>query len=192
MAKQPATAQADAQGDPAASALSRGRPSSYTPQIAQTILSRIALGEPLEAICREPGMPCSATVRDWVDPKSRPKIVPDSFSSEYARARAAGFDAIAAEALRIADTPQDGEEVITKPDGAQEFRRGDMLGHRKLQIDTRRWLLSKWDPKRYGDKLAFGGADDLPPVKVEMSDNEIARRIAFALHKGLAAQKDFP
>jgi hypothetical protein len=28
-----------------------------------------------------------------------------------------------------------------------------MLGHRRLQIETRLKLLSKWDPKRYGDKI---------------------------------------
>ncbi|HXD37446.1 MAG TPA: hypothetical protein VN624_12375, partial [Rhodanobacter sp.] len=33
-----------------------------------------------------------------------------------------------------------------------ERRQEDMLGHRKLRIDTRLKLLAKWDPKRYGDK----------------------------------------
>ena len=28
-----------------------------------------------------------------------------------------------------------------------------MLAHRKLQVDTRKWLASKLKPKKYGDKL---------------------------------------
>jgi hypothetical protein len=36
----------------------------------------------------------------------------------------------------------------------------------KLRIDTRLKLLSKWDPKRYGEKLALGQADDLAPLMV--------------------------
>jgi hypothetical protein len=27
--------------------------------------------------------------------------------------------------------------------------------------------LAKWDPRRYGEKLAIGGAADLPPVQTE-------------------------
>jgi hypothetical protein len=28
-----------------------------------------------------------------------------------------------------------------------------MLGHRRLQIDARKWMLGKLNPKKYGDKL---------------------------------------
>ena len=40
-------------------------------------------------------------------------------------------------------TSKDGTETVVE----------DMLGHRKLQIETRLKLLAKWDPKRYGKKL---------------------------------------
>jgi hypothetical protein len=42
----------------------------------------------------------------------------------------------------------------------------DMLGHRKLQIETRLKLLAVWDPKRYGNKVQLGG-DGGAPIKVE-------------------------
>ncbi len=35
----------------------------------------------------------------------------------------------------------------------------------RLQVDTRKWLLSKALPKVYGDKLAIGGDPDIGPVK---------------------------
>jgi hypothetical protein len=41
-----------------------------------------------------------------------------------------------------------------------------MLGHRKLQIETRLKLLAKWDPKRYGDKLSLSG-DKENPIHIE-------------------------
>jgi hypothetical protein len=29
-----------------------------------------------------------------------------------------------------------------------------MLGHRRLQVETRLKLLAKWDPKRHGERIA--------------------------------------
>jgi len=55
-------------------------------------------------------------------------------------------------ALRIADTPLDGMETVMGPDG-EKITRKDMLGHRRLQVDTRLKLLAKWDPKRYGERM---------------------------------------
>jgi hypothetical protein len=57
-----------------------------------------------------------------------------------------------------------------------------MLQHRRLQIETRMRLLGKWAAKRYGDKVAVGGAEDLPPIQVA-DPTETARRIAFLLQK---------
>lgn len=167
----------------------RVRKVKFTPELARQITERIAKGEPLESICRDAAMPESRTVHRWVNPDERPPGVPESFASDFACARARGFDAIAAECLRIADTPLEGVETTIDEKGVSE-KRGDMLGHRKLQIETRLKLLAKWDPKRYGDKLAVGGADDLPAVKTEnVTDNELARRLAFALTKGLQQQQ---
>jgi len=104
-------------------------------------------------------MPAWRTVYDWMD------VNPD-FAAGFARARVTGFDAIAQEALIIADTPLEGIET-TEDEKGTSIKRGDMLGHRKLQIETRLKLLAKWDPKRYGDKLAIGGADGLPSIKTE-------------------------
>lgn len=123
----------------------RGRPSPRTPALCAEILRRLSNGEPLAAICRSQHMPCADTVRNWMSED-------EAFSRDIARARENGFDTIAAECLRIADTPVLGMEEVEKEWGT-EIKRGDMLGHRKLQIETRLKLLAKWDPKRYGEKL---------------------------------------
>ena len=130
----------------------RGRPSLYTAALAAEVCERLGNGETLADICRSAHMPEVRTVNRWTEAH-------ESFASDFAQARARGFDAIAAEALRIANTPHEGVEYVTKADGGTEERRGDMLGHRKLQIETRLKLLAKWDPKRYGEKLALDVAD---------------------------------
>ena len=116
-------------------------------ELLPEICARLAQGETLSAICRDPHMPDRVTVYSWAN--ADPVV-----SERIAQARAVGFDAIADECLEIANTPVVGEEVTTKPDGSQEVKRGDMLGHRKLQIETRLKLLAKWDPKRYGERQA--------------------------------------
>lgn len=118
----------------------------YSPEIADEICMRIAEGEPLRKICRDLHMPSWRAVYDWIEKDK-------DFASRIARARDLGFDAIAEEAMEIADTPVVGEE--TEDDGEKvKVKRGDMLGHRKLQVDTRLKLLSKWCPAKYGEKRA--------------------------------------
>ena len=130
----------------------------FTQERADEICAKVAQGIPLAQICRDIGLGLT-TWYDWV--KARPAL-----AESIARAREAGYDMIAADALRIADTPVEGIETTTDEKGTSE-KRGDMLGHRKLQVDTRLKLLAKWDPKRYGERLAVGGSDELPPVKTE-------------------------
>lgn len=119
------------------------------------ILHRLSEGEPLAQICRDLHMPHRSVVYDWMDAE-------EELTRRIAQARAKGFDAIAEQCLVIADTPMEGVEVTSDADGVTE-KRGDMLGHRKLQIETRLKLLAKWDPKRYGDmqKIEHSGAVDI-------------------------------
>ena len=115
-----------------------------SPEIRERIITGISEGIPLAVICREDGMPSVTTVWNWEQEDAE-------LSESIARARLIGFDAIAAEALQIADTPMIGEEITDSADG-RTVKRADMLGHRKLQVETRLKLLAKWDPKRYGDR----------------------------------------
>ena len=130
---------------PAPTTAKRGRPSSFTDALAAEIIERLSKGEPLAAICRGERMPKVQTVSDWQ------KRYP-AFSVSIACAREAGFETLAAECLEIADSPLEGTRTRTGKDGVEVIRE-DMLGHRRLQIETRLKLLSKWDPKRYGDKI---------------------------------------
>ena len=151
----------------------RGRPTLYTPELAEEVCARLEKGESLRAICKSEHMPNEAVVRHWViDDRC-------GFASHYAKARDTGLDVMADQIIEIADTPQYGLKVETSESGVKEIR-GDMLGHRRLQVDTRKWYLSKLAPKRYGDRTAMEltGADGGP---VQFSDTERAARIAAIL-----------
>ena len=57
----------------------------------------------------------------------------------------------------------------------------DVIAHKRVQIDTRKWMLSKMLPKVYGDKLmqehtgAGGGPIALAAVDLKnLSDDELA------------------
>ena len=50
-----------------------------------------------------------------------------------------------------------------------------------------RWRASKTAPKEYGDKLAIGGADDLPPVKTTIDATKLS---GDALKELLRARRD--
>lgn len=98
----------------------------------------------MSSICSDKNMPQRTTIYSWLN-------LHKDFAEQVARARELGFDAIAEEALQIANTPEIGEE--TEYDGGKiKVKRADMLGHRKLQVWTRLQLLTKWCPGKYGDR----------------------------------------
>lgn len=144
-----------------------GRQSTYDPDIAKQMCEQLSEGIPLREICRQDGFPAWRTVYDWM------KKDPD-LATAIAYARDVGYDAMAEDCLVIADTPMMGEEVSESEDdeGVKRvtIKKVDMLGHRKLQIETRLKLLAKFNPKRYGDKLVHAG-DDVNPVVVENNHN---------------------
>jgi phage-related tail protein len=104
------------------------------------------------------GMPYWRTVYLWM-------AQDEELSAHIARAREAGYDAMAEECLLIADNPQYGEKQVMSDQGGSTTVE-DMLGHRKLRIETRLKLLAKWNPKKYGDKVQVGG-DAENPLKVQ-------------------------
>lgn len=146
-----------------------GQPSTYTTWAGETICAGLAEGHSLLSICEAMGIPYQ-TAKDWED------SVPEHVGNA-ARARLLGCHALADQALTIADTPQLGVIRTVKPDGSVEERQEDMIQHRRLQIDTRKWLLSKWASKIYGDRTTLAGDPDAP-LHSSLSDEQLLARIA--------------
>lgn len=87
----------------------------------------------------------------------------DSFRERYARAKADQARVLADEIQEIADNTEEGVTVTVSEKDGKTTKRGDMLEHRKLRIESRKWLAAKLLPKVYGDKLDLNhsGAIDL-------------------------------
>jgi hypothetical protein len=105
-------------------------PVRLTPEIQAEVLHRLSEGESLRAICAGDDMPDASAVvllceRDAL------------FAQQYAHARNKGLDAIAEQALLIADdTTEDANS-------------------RRVRLDARKWFLSKLRPDKYGDVSAL-------------------------------------
>jgi len=88
----------------------------------------------------------------------------EAFQKQYDIARETLYRHWESDILDISDEQQQGQIRKQKLLG-DEIETRDMIDHRRLRVQTRQWLLGKLKPKRYGDKMALGGADDLPPIQ---------------------------
>jgi hypothetical protein len=136
-----------------------GRPSKYSKALGDEICRRLAEGESLRAICRDEDetMPSEAAVRGWALDLQSP------FSAQYAKARELQAERWSDELLDIAD---DGTNDFVKREtdrGATVVVDSDHIARSRLRVDTRKWLLSKMLPKKYGEKLVHGG-DPANPI----------------------------
>ena len=131
-----------------------GRPSSYTEDLAALICSELASGRSLRDVCRDDDMPASSTVFLWLSKHP-------GFSEQYARAMEARTNALAEEILEIADD-RHGDSYVDE-NGAQRVN-NEVIARARLRVDTRKWLMSKMAPKKYGDKISqeLSGPDGKP------------------------------
>ncbi|MDB5704415.1 MAG: hypothetical protein JWN66_1531 [Sphingomonas bacterium] len=136
-----------------------------TPALEEALLTGIAEGSTMRRLCNLHGLH-RCTVYFWMKD--------EDFAARMAWARAIGFDAIAEEALEIADdasndapappaaagkpgAPKGGSPKGRSPKGGAPKSRRDSgsglvtIARARLRINTRLQLLSHWDPKRYRD-----------------------------------------
>jgi hypothetical protein len=114
----------------------------FSEHIAQKVCDRIASGESLRQICRDPEMPDRQTIRNW-------QIENAEFSTNIARAREAQQDVFADKILEIAESATE-----------------DDWQARKFLVNTMQWHMSKLAPKKYGDKQVHTGSEGDGPVEV--------------------------
>jgi hypothetical protein len=114
------------------------------PAILDEVCDWVATGRSVLDYCRQEGKPSDVALYQYLAKDSER-------GSRIARARSLGTDWLAEQALDIARTPQAGVTVTVDKDGEKRVTE-DMLGHRKLQVDTILRLISKWNSGRYGDK----------------------------------------
>ncbi len=114
--------------------------------VKAAICAKLADGQSLVQALKADGMPSRSHFYEQVaaDPE---------FADMYARAKADGIEAMADDLMAIADeaevanvTDAEGNVVDLKLDYTAVARN-------RLRVDTRKWLLAKLAPKKYGDKI---------------------------------------
>jgi hypothetical protein len=170
--------------------LKRGAPRTYDrAAVGAHICSELKKGRSLDSICQGEGMPAVSTVLDWVEQD------PAGFGEHYARARQVGYSLLADEIVQLSDKTHEWVMVqeldsegrpMADDKGEPRLKRvlmplsADVIAHKRVQIDTRKWMLSKMLPKIYGDKVtqehtgAGGGPIAIAAVDLKnLSDEEL-------------------
>lgn len=126
--------------------------------MAKVICDGIASGKSLRTVCGVDAMPSKKTVLKWLD------RYPE-FRTQYAQARAQQLEHWAEETLDISDDDKNDKLAVRLPDGrVTQVANTAAVQRARLRVDTRKWLLSKLLPKRYGDlvRAELTGADGGP------------------------------
>jgi hypothetical protein len=122
---------------------------------ADAVLANMEAGMSCWKACEKAGVK-NSTFLLWVSQDS-------ALAEKYAHARENFIEKIAADLMDISD--QDPEIVDGKKDWAA-------IQKHKLQVDTRKWLLSKLAPKKYGDTLKLAGHDGGAVKLIAQNDDE--------------------
>jgi hypothetical protein len=154
-----------------------GRPSIYTPELADELCSRLCTRS-LRSVCEDEDMPGRTTVFRWLRDPDRPQ-----FRHQYARAcderEAHMFD----EMEEIADDgTNDWMEKLDKDERPIGWViNGEHQARSRLRIDTRKWMLAKMNPKKYGEKVQIDG--DLNHT-VALTPGELSPALGFLAGNG--------
>lgn len=135
-------------------------------EIISHVLAELSGGRAVSRILREDeAMPDQATFWRWhfEDADLREKV---------ARARENGVESVMDEALSIADVQEMGEVITEEPimvegrplEGvtARKVKTEDMLGHRKLRVETRFKYAQMIAPRKYGPRTLIGSDPENP------------------------------
>jgi hypothetical protein len=145
-----------------------GPKTSFNWEIGDVIIERLAQGESLRAITKDPAMPSLATVLKWVANDV------EGFAKPYNEARVAQAHAWAEDILEIIDDSSG--DYVVGADGRREFN-SEHVQRSKLRYEGRRWLASKALPRIYGDRnmteISGPGGAPIPLVQVEDSTPSI-------------------
>ena len=115
------------------------------------ILEEIPKGLSLaEIVCRDKDMILPSERKIWTWLQEGHKDFDADFYQDYARAYKLRANKIFEEMLQIADDGRN--DTYTDADGKTRID-WDVVQRSKLRVDTRKWILSRMDSKRFGDKM---------------------------------------
>jgi hypothetical protein len=160
-----------------------GRPTTYSASVARRICDELPF-RTLKEICGDPelpseeqeSLPCERTFYRWL--MSRPEL-----QTLYWLAMEARSHVMADELIQIADASGDDFEETIDPETGQVLLkpRPEMVARARLRVDTRKFLMAKRAPRRYGDGLKVNPFRD-------MDDEELDALLEEAEQKRIAGR----
>lgn len=132
-------------------------PSHFDCEIFDEICRRIRGGDGLLAICRDMAFH-RQRFYEWLDISERsdcPTCMV-GLSDNYTRACIARADAFQEELIDIAD---DANHDIVTDDNGRTVINWEVVQRSKLKIDTRKWIMGRMKPKKYGEIRADTDSD---------------------------------
>jgi len=130
-----------------------GRPTKYNQELGNTFCKLLSQGYSLRRACKELRIN-PQSVYNWFE--NYP-----IFLEQYARAKQESADAMAEEILFIADDST-GDYSEDEQNGNKGIRKlnNENVQRSRLRVDTRKWLMAKMKPKKYGDQLDITSKGD--------------------------------
>ena len=118
-------------------------------KIFDYVCQEIEKGRALRNVLKDENMPSTSTFYQWLDND-------EVKAKQYARATEVRADIIFDDILSIADENTNDTYIN---DNGIEVVNNDVIQRSRLRIDSRKWVLSKLNPKKYGDKtdITSGG-----------------------------------
>lgn len=127
------------------------------------IINEIELGSSLRKALQIYGMPSSCTFYEWIEED-------ESKAKQYARACNLRADNLFEEILEIADK-QD-KDVVGEDENGNEIVNHNIVQRNRLQIDARKWMLAKLNPKKYGDRQEIDHTSKGNPIFVNLGSGQ--------------------
>lgn len=112
-------------------------------KVFNSIIKDIEEGQSLRQSLKGKDKPSSQTFYVWLDAS-------EDKSKQYARACNERADKIFEDILTIAD---DQEGDVYKDEDGKEITNWNIVQRARLRVDSRKWMLSKLNPKKYSDKI---------------------------------------
>lgn len=137
------------------------RPTEYTQDKADFICMLIIEGMNLRDICARDDMPAMTTLFRWLRQN-------EDFQTQYAQAKEDQAEIMVSDMLTIAD---DGSQDYYDDDGKKKLN-NECVQRSKLRVETRKWAISKFKPKVYGDRIIHAGDEDAPLATTEVTPQE--------------------
>jgi hypothetical protein len=123
-----------------------GRPSTRSPEIAKRLCDHVAAGNSVRSFCRVEGNPGMFMIFQWL----REDHI---FAQHYTQAMEVRAERMFEDMLDIADDTTGDKKTAIKNGKEVELVDFDNIQRSRLRVDTRKWVLSRMNPKKYGERI---------------------------------------